>query len=391
MTIQLIILLIAAGTIGLFLGWGLSNRVRDKTQNKPDLTGESKSYLKGLNYMIARQPDKAIAEFTKLVKLHPDTVEIYLSLGNLFREQGDMERAIRLHQSIILRPNLEQQIKRQALLDLGLDYQKAGLIDRSISTYREIISQQPEHLLAHQQLEKLYEEEKDWEQAYMAQRKILRLTRSKDQSILAHLQVQLGRVSYEQGQIKESLKRLKTAIDLDPSCSEAHLFLGDIYLAQGKLRSAISVWEGIIQAGLSFSCLAYAQLEEAYLAQNKYDHIKTIYEGVLAKNPADIRTRLALAKYYQRLGRLENAREEVKRALKHQPQSNTVKLYLLELMMCEAGGKIPEEYRYLFGEFRLESIPYQCEKCGYHTTDTLWKCPRCREWDTFTDSLSSLK
>jgi lipopolysaccharide biosynthesis regulator YciM len=382
------VLLIAVGILGLLLGFGLAYLRGNMGQRKTGVSPESKSYLKGLNYMIAHQPDKAIAEFTKLARLHPEIVEMYLSLGNLFREQGELERAIRLHQSIILRPNLDQATRCQALVDLGLDYQKAGFVDRAITAYREVISRQPDHLTAYRQLEQLYEEEKDWEQAYMTQRKILRLTKSKDQSILAHLQVQMGRAYHEKGKVKEALKRLKTAIDLDRDCTEAYLYLGDIYFAQGKLKSAISAWEEMIESGLSFSHLAYSKLQEAYLAQNQYDKIRRIYERVLSENPADVRTRLALARYYQRLGELELAQEEIKQASQHQPHNQALRQYLLQLMISVGGGKTLEEYQQIFGQLKLEDIPYHCEKCGYQTADSPWKCPQCREWDTFTDPLA---
>ncbi len=381
------ILLVTVGLLGLFLGWGLARLKSDKDQKRATRR-ESKSYLKGLNYMIARQPDKAITEFTKLVRLYPDTVETYLSLGNLYREQGEVERAIRLHQSIILRPNLDKAVKCQALLDLGLDYQKAGLVDRAINTYREVISQQSENLTAYQQLERLYEEARDWSQAYMTQRRILQLTKSKDKSILAHLQVQIGRVSYEQEKVGEALKRLKTAIELDKGCSEAYLYLGDIYLAQGKLKSAISVWEEMVESALNFSYLAYGKLEEAYFAKNQYDKIKSVFDKVLKKNPADVRTRLALAKYYHRLGNRQQAHEEIKQVIRLHPRNQSVRQYVLQLMVSTDGGKVQEEYQQIFGEFKLDDIPCRCEKCGHQTVDSPWKCPRCREWDTFIDPLT---
>lgn len=371
----------------MLLGWALARLGSDKEQ-KAESQGESKGYLKGLNYMIARQPDKAITEFTKLARLYPDAVETYLSLGNLYREQGEAERAIRLHQSIILRPDLDQSTKCQALLDLGLDYQKAGLLDRAINTYREVITKQPDHLVAYQQLERLYEEARDWSQAYMTQRRILRLTKSKDKNILAHLQVQIGRVYYEQEKVGEALKRLKTATELDKGCSEAYLYQGDIYLAQGKLKQAISIWEEMIESGLDFCCLAYTKLEEAYFAQNQYDKIKGIFDKVLRKNPADVRTRLALAKYYQRMGNQQQAYEEIKQVIMLHPQNQLVKQYVLQLVVSTDDGKMREEYQQIFGEFKLDDIPCQCEKCGHQTVDSPWKCPRCREWNTFIDPLS---
>ncbi len=238
------ILLIALGISGIVLSFILLYKDKPKNKRKDKAQPwENENYLKGLNYLITQQPNKAIIEFTKLAKLNPDIVEVYMSLGNLYREQGEVERAIRLHQGIILRPNLDKQTICQARLCLGLDYQKAGLIDRAINTYRDIISEDSGHIPAHNQLQMLYEEENNWEHAYMTQRKILRLTKSKDQSILAFLQVQIGKDFYQKGDIKEALRRLKTAIQLDKKCSLAYLFLGDIRLAQEKFKSAVSVWE----------------------------------------------------------------------------------------------------------------------------------------------------
>jgi lipopolysaccharide biosynthesis regulator YciM len=45
------------------------------------------------------------------------TIGIYVALGNLYRSKGDIERAIRIRQTIILRPNIDEQIKIRALVE----------------------------------------------------------------------------------------------------------------------------------------------------------------------------------------------------------------------------------------------------------------------------------
>jgi len=222
----------------------------------------------------------------------------------------------------------------------------------------------------------------------MVQRKILRLTKSRDKRHLAHIQVQLGRSYYAKGEVKPALKRLKTALYLDKQCTEAYLFLGDIYYEQGQTQKAVSVWEDMIKRGVSFSALAYRRLEEAYLTQNRYDKIKQIYQEVLRNNPADVRTHLALAKYHEQQGKLDLAQAQLKEALKYHPQSLPVRQYLLQLLISSQSQKLAQEYRGLFGEFKLEALAFSCTKCGYETLDSPWKCPRCQEWDTFEDPLA---
>ncbi len=371
---------------GFALGW-LWNR---RTQPVSDLTlaQGNRAYIKGLNYIIANMPDKAIAEFTKAVQLNSDTAEIYLSLGNLFREKGEVERAIRIHQSILLRPTLAQKTHLQALIDLGLDYHKAGFVDRAIDTYHRVITQDPNNLAAHKQLEKLHEEENNWERAYSIQRKIMRLEDSKDQRILAHLQVQLGQQFYDQGERRQAIKRLKTAIMLNKNSTPAYLLLGNIYFEEGKLDKAIDSWEQIIQKGLRFAFLAYRRLENAYLQQGQYDKIGNIYRRKLKNNPSDVRTHLALAKYYQKLGRSEQAIREGQEALKYNPQVPEVRQFLLHALLENKGQEIINEYSGLFQEIKIEDITLHCSHCGYEDLDSPWKCARCREWDTFVDPLS---
>ncbi len=380
-----IILSIVTLVTGFTLGYFLSRRTQP-TQSST-LSHENRAYIKGLNYIIANMPDKAIVEFTKAVQVNSDTAEIYLSLGNLFRETGEVERAIRIHQSILLRPTLDRKTHIQALIDLGLDYHKAGFIDRSIDTYKEVINLDPDNLPAHKQLEKLHEEENNWERAYSIQRKIMRLENSKDQRMLSHLQVQLGQQFYEQGDTRQAIKRLKTAIMLNKECTSAYLLMGTIYMNQGKLEKAIETWEEIINQGLRFAFLAYRHLENAYLQQGQYDKIGNIYRRKLKDKPSDVRTRLSLAKYYHKSGRTEQTIYELQEALKHNPNIHEVRQFLLHILLEKKGPEIINEYSSLFQELKVENIPLHCSRCGYEDLESPWKCARCREWDTFVDPL----
>ncbi|MBI3229898.1 MAG: lipopolysaccharide assembly protein LapB [Burkholderiales bacterium] len=98
-----------------------------------ELLSESRTlprgYFKGLNLLLNEQPDKAIDAFIDIVKLDPETAEMHFALGNLFRRRGETERAIRVHQNLLSRPDLPPEQKVHAQYELGQDYLKAGLLD----------------------------------------------------------------------------------------------------------------------------------------------------------------------------------------------------------------------------------------------------------------------
>jgi lipopolysaccharide biosynthesis regulator YciM len=122
------------------LGW-IAARVDIK-----QLVAESRSlprgYFRGLNFLLNEQPDKAIDAFIEIVKLDPETAELHFALGNLFRRRGETERAIRVHQNLLARPDLPLEYQVQAQYELGHDYMKAGLLDRAEEAFNQLVDTQ---------------------------------------------------------------------------------------------------------------------------------------------------------------------------------------------------------------------------------------------------------
>ena len=153
--------LLAAFLIGLVLGLIIRSRRYRKVKT---LTSKGdNAFFKGVQYLLSNDRDQAIEEFTKSVQVNSDTIETYVALGNLYRSKGDIERAIRIRESIILRPNIDRGIRLRALFDLGLDYRKGGFLNRALETFLELHKKQPSNLETLEEMEKIYEEMGDWE------------------------------------------------------------------------------------------------------------------------------------------------------------------------------------------------------------------------------------
>ena len=144
------------------LGW-LAARVDIK-----QLLWESRqlprSYFKGLNFLLNEQPDKAIEAFIEVVKVDPETVELHFALGSLFRRRGETERAIRMHRNLLERPDLGGEQRLHAMVELGQDYLKAGLLDRAEETLLKL-KDSPHRAAALKFLLEIYQQEKDWMKA----------------------------------------------------------------------------------------------------------------------------------------------------------------------------------------------------------------------------------
>src|SRR3954447_12304908 len=135
------------------------------------LGSESRSwprgYYKGLNFLLNEQPDQAIDAFIEIVKLDPETVDLHFALGNLFRRRGETERAIRVHQNLLSRPDLPAEQHLQAEFELGQDYLKAGLLDRAEESFNRLLAT-PHAVQAQRALLEIFQREKEWPRAIEA-------------------------------------------------------------------------------------------------------------------------------------------------------------------------------------------------------------------------------
>jgi lipopolysaccharide assembly protein B len=115
--------------IAFAFGW-LASRF-DLRQWKRDQRDSPKAYFKGLNLLLNEQQDKAIDAFIEAVQQDPDTSDLHFALGNLFRRRGEYERAVRVHQHLLARGDLNAAERDRARYAMAQDFLKAGLIDRA--------------------------------------------------------------------------------------------------------------------------------------------------------------------------------------------------------------------------------------------------------------------
>ena len=95
----------------------------------------SRNYVAGINFLLSEQPDKAVDLFIEMLQVDEETLETHLALGNLFRQRGEVERAIRIHQNLVARPHLTYEQRNLAMLELARDFIAAGLLDRARNNF----------------------------------------------------------------------------------------------------------------------------------------------------------------------------------------------------------------------------------------------------------------
>ena len=219
---NVIIGIVCVFLLGLIIGYQVRRR-KAKRVKIFSREGDD-SFFKGIQYMLSNDHDLAIEELTKSVKLNSDTIETYVALGNLYRSKGDIDRAIRIRQTIILRPNIDEENKIRALIDLGLDYRKGGFLNRALEIFLEVLKKRPSNLEALEEAERLYEKMNDWENAFSYRQKLSKLIDGNHSHILAHQQTEAGKAWIIKGNQGRAKSAFQKAISLDNKCIDAYDF-----------------------------------------------------------------------------------------------------------------------------------------------------------------------
>ncbi len=378
--LQLILWVCIAFSFGLVLGmW--KKAVNRRRPREVAVKGDT-AFLKGVQYILSNDHDQAIEQFTKSVQVDSETIETYVALGNLYRSKGDIERAIRIRQSIILRPNIEPQIKLGALFDLGVDYRKGGFLNRALETFLKVAEKDASNVETLEEIERIYEELKDWENAYRTRQKIARLAKGSHPHILAHQLVESGKACVEKEEFGRARSFFMKALSIDPDCIDAHLHLGDLYFQKQEYKKAVLQWKKVGEVAPQFTFLAYRRLEGAYAKMSNLKLVEAFLRESAHMHP-DAFTYLALARYLHNETDWEGALRELENALRLAPSFWEARRFKGEILLAQ--GRVEEAldaYRELLGYLQIPYLRFQCSQCGYEPADLQWQCPQCRYWDT---------
>ena len=354
---------------------------------------ETPHYMLGLNCLVDNQVDQAVEELTRATSTETEALEIQMILGNLYRQKGQVGRAITVHQGLLQRPDLRPIEHAHVLLCLGLDYRHGGFIDRALETFQEVVRLDPKNRYAFVNLQKLFEDQQQWAEAATVREKIAGLDDDKQEAnnqILGFLRNEVGATLSRAGQDGVAARTFEAAIDIDPRTAPAYLNLGDARERTGHVAGAVEAWEKLVQTLPDRAYLALDRLEGVYERAGTPHRFAELCERLIDQNPQDWRTRLALSRHHATAGRHRKAFELLLAALPHNPHGLTIHQEAWKaLLALNLDPALVQEYMELTRSAVFYLDPHICMHCRYRSTELLWQCPQCHEWNTFVEERMS--
>lgn len=368
--------------LAMFAGWYLGHKHKP-AESEWAANAIPREYFVGLNYLLNEQPDKAVDIFIKMLEVNSDTVETHLALGSLFRRQGEVDRAIRIHQNLIARPNLNKQQRIQSLLALGQDYLRAGVFDRAERIFLEVVAAGEQIAVGLRHLLDIYQQEKNWQRAIVIANQLIATTGKVMHQYVAHYYCELAIEAQTKNQLAHSQKYLKQALTIDWRCVRASLLMAELEKQKSHYKSAIRYYQQVREQDPDYLSETIMSLANCYKQLGKEAEFIDYLQRCLAESPR-ISIVLAIADHLQEQQGESVAVDFIAGHLQQRPSIRGLQR-LIKLHRSSAVGATKENlnilYELVLGLLRNKPA-YCCEQCGFNSKILHWLCPGCKNWNT---------
>jgi lipopolysaccharide biosynthesis regulator YciM len=342
------------------------------------------SYFRGLNFLLNEQPDKAIESFIEVVKVDPQTVDLHFALGSLFRRQGEIDRAIRMHQNLLERSDLPADKREAATFELAQDFHRAGLLDRAEELFTRLAGTPFEHpslgfLLS------IYEQEKDWPKAIAVTRQMEAIAKQPYFKEIAHYDCELAQAALLKNDDAAATRYIEQALAEYKACARATMLMGDLHAQRGEDAAAIAAWQRIESQNPAFLSLVAERLADAYRRTGQPEQGLRVLKSYQAQTPS-----LDILNTVFALALAQEGPAAAGALIKDELARNPTLLGLDRLLEAQLLAA-PAERRHdlelvkqLVGQHIKRLGMYKCEHCGFRAKQYYWRCPGCGKWETYS-------
>tara|TARA_Y100001970_G_scaffold187759_1_gene228422 strand:- start:918 stop:1961 length:1044 start_codon:yes stop_codon:yes gene_type:complete len=299
-------------------------------KKKPLIKNNSnKLYTEALNMLVRGDSQNAIRLLRDVVKQDTNHLDAYLQLGDILREEGNSQNAIKIHQSLTVRPGLDDKLQIQIHQSLAKDYLSLNEISLAKKEAEMILNIDKKEFWATEFLLDLAEKSHDWAQAAH----LIKTLDSNNSDItrLARFKVYEGMGKFENDDRKGAEQCFNKAIEIAPNFGLPHLYLGNLFSENRNLVKALEHWEQYALLDLKNGSSIYSKIESALFDLGRFSEVEKFYQRALKNNPRNLDALAKIANVLEEKGERQKALDLVEDALSQHEDS--IKLRLMKLKL----------------------------------------------------------
>jgi tetratricopeptide (TPR) repeat protein len=244
--------------------------------------------------------EEAVACFSRVVNIEPQSAESWYNLGGALRATGSFQQAVTNYRKAL-------QIKpdhAEAQNNLGLCLYDLGMLGKAAESYREALRIKPKFAEPHFNLGNVLSDMGKFHEAVSSYRCAVQV---RPEYVQAHNN--LGNALKRLGKFEEAAASYQSALQIKPDYAEANNNLGVVLRSLGKPGEAASCFEAALQVRPDF-CDAHKNLSTVRKYRDSDPHLRQMLE-LLERPNLSARDRIyldfALAKGLDDVGEYDRA------------------------------------------------------------------------------------
>ncbi len=378
--------------IALFIGWFLGYSAGSKRNTSNTSVAPPQDIKHRLQLLFDTYSDEAIDQFIQGLEVRPDTLPLHISIGKHFRTEGEVDKAILVHQNLMAHPELSDLDSEPIIYELAKDYRAAGLFDRAEALLMQLRGSKGFGLKSRKLLLDVYEREQDWEDAVAIAQQI-DLRKHPEVSLRsAYYWCELAAQKQLQHNLVEARMALRKALAADKSCVRAYLMLAEIDMHVGAYQQAIKQLKQVAIVAPEYTVLALPLLQACSVETGSLDRYHRYLEQLFA-DTGQVQVMLAIVDAYLKQGDEDKAGDYLDSVLAKSPDLPSLKarMDLADDTMSGIDGSRMRALRTVLADLYAARPAYQCGHCGFSGDLLNWLCPSCRNWQTTKPRLDYVK
>ena len=382
----LFLLLPIAALYGWYMGQRSAKKDQETLNNK-----FSREYVTGLNFLLSNQQEKAVDLFLSMLQKQEtenqisteSQFEAELTLGNLFRSRGEVDRALRIHQALENSPNYSFEQKLLAKQQLAKDFMAAGFYDRAENYYITLLDEPEFAINSLTQLTVIYQKTREWKKAINVAEKLLKIHPDSDKVSLSHYYCEYAQ-TIKQEDNKAFIQHLERALSYSPNCTRASIMLGDYFLERQQYHQALQHYENILNQDADYISEVLNKIKQCYLALNEIANFELflVKANQIRHNSS---LDLAITEFIEQKDGQVAAQSRLYQQVRQYPNMLTFHRFIYYQINEAEEGRAKESLVLLHkmvGDRIQKGFQYRCLHCGYQSYRLTWYCPSCRHWES---------
>lgn len=363
----------------LAIGWGATAAYAEYRRRRRARRRER--YLEGLRFLLDDKPERALEVFLGLAANDDETIDTHFALGSLYRRRGEVDRAIRVHQSLVERPGIDLRYRDAAMAELARDYIRAGLYDRAERLLLQLADSGRDPAAALSLLVRIHELQHDWSAAAAMHERLRAAGGVPEQPVaIAHYYCELAEGAIAERDFTTARDHLRRARQEQRDFGRSAILRADLARMQGDPKLATQLYRRVVRRDFHLLALVLPRLAEAARQAGDPDAFGGAL-GDLLQNGLASRSEIAYAAivsgYYDDPAILECVREWIS-------ADNDLK-DITGALLPSGAEPTREQLLAVANAMRnvvLRHARYRCSECGLDSSTFLWQCPGCKSWDT---------